>query len=59
MNPPGDRQSPTRITDPKAVAAITHPVRMRLLGELARRGSARVVDLASLVGEPVKSRVVV
>lgn len=55
MNPPGDRQSPTRITDPKAVAAITHPVRMRLLGELARRGSARVVDLASLVGEPPNS----
>lgn len=45
----------THITDPKAVAAITHPLRMRLLGELARRGTARVKDLADLLDEPANS----
>jgi len=50
-----DRLTPTRITDPKAVAAITHPLRMRLLGELSRRGAARAVDLAAAVGEPANS----
>lgn len=49
------RMSPTRISDPKAVLAVTHPLRMRLLGELSRRGTARVVDLASDVGEPANS----
>lgn len=49
------RLPPTRVTDPKAVAAITHPLRMRLLGELARRGSARAVDLAEVVGEPANA----
>lgn len=47
--------SPTRLSDPKAVLAVTHPLRMRLLGELARRGSARVVDLAKALGEPANS----
>lgn len=47
--------SPTRISDPKAVPVVTHPVRMRLLGELAGRGTARVVDLATAVGEPANS----
>jgi hypothetical protein len=47
--------SPTRISDPKAVLAVTHPLRMRLLGELSRRGTARVVDLAGAVGEPANS----
>ena len=55
MSPADDRDVPTRVTDPKAVAAITHPLRMRLLGELSRRGSARVVDLAAAVGEPANS----
>ncbi len=49
------RKSPTRISDPKAVLAFTHPLRMRLLGELSRRGTARVVDLAGAVGEPANS----
>lgn len=49
------RTTPTRVVDPKAVAAITHPLRMRLLGELARRGSARAVDLAQVVGEPANA----
>jgi DNA-binding transcriptional ArsR family regulator len=49
------RMSPTRISDPRAVLAVTHPLRMRLLGELSRRGTARVVDLASGVGEPANS----
>lgn len=49
------RMSPTRLSDPKAVVALTHPLRMRLLGELARRGTARVVDLAKALGEPANS----
>ena len=49
------RMSPTRLSDPKAVLAVTHPLRMRLLGELARRGTARVVDLAKALGEPANS----
>lgn len=55
MDPTSRRMTPTRVTDPKAVAAITHPLRMRLLGELARRGSARAVDLAQVVGEPANA----
>ncbi len=47
--------SPIRISEPKAVQAITHPLRMRLMGELAGRGTARVVDLATAVGEPANS----
>ena len=49
------RLSPTRLSDPKAVLAVTHPLRMRLLAELSRRGTARVVDLASAVDEPANS----
>jgi DNA-binding MarR family transcriptional regulator len=49
------RLSPTKISDPKAVLAVTHPLRMRLLGELSRRGTARVVDLANALGEPANS----
>lgn len=55
MNARPGRDAPTRITDPKAVAAITHPLRMRLLGELARHGTARVTDLAELLDEPANS----
>jgi DNA-binding MarR family transcriptional regulator len=49
------RISPTPITHPKAVLAIAHPLRMRLLGELSRRGTARAVDLAGALGEPANS----
>lgn len=55
VNQSSGRHLPTRITDPKAVAAITHPLRMRLLGELARRGTARAKDLAELLDEPANS----
>lgn len=55
MTSDAERLSPTHITDPKAVAAITHPLRMRLLSELSRRGTARAVDLADAVGEPANS----
>ena len=55
MTVPGPRLTPTRITEPRAVVAITHPVRMQLLGELSRRGSARVVDLAHAVDQPANS----
>lgn len=49
------RMSPTKISDPRAVLAVTHPLRMRLLGELSRRGTARVVDLATAVAAPANS----
>jgi len=55
VNHSSGRDLPTRITDPKAVAAITHPLRMRLLGELARHGTARGKDLAELLDEPANS----
>lgn len=55
MSPAQDRDLPTRVADPKAVAAITHPLRMRLLGELSRVGTARAVDLSAAVGEPANS----
>lgn len=34
---------------------MTHPLRMRLLSELSRRGTARAVDLAGALGEPANS----
>lgn len=49
------RSTPTPITHPKAALAIAHPLRMRLLGELSRRGTARAVDLASALDEPANS----
>lgn len=55
MTSTAQRSTPTRIVDPKAVAAITHPLRMRLLAELSRCGAARAVDLAAMVGEPANS----
>lgn len=53
--PPDGRMTPAPIANPKAVLALTHPLRMRLLGELSRRGTARAVDLAGALGEPANS----
>lgn len=49
------RSAPTRITDPEAVLILANPLRMRLLGELACRGSARVTDLAHQFDQPANT----
>ena len=49
------RSAPTRITDPEAVLILANPLRMRLLGELACRGSARVTDLAHQFAQPANT----
>lgn len=41
-----------RITDPKALRAIAHPLRSSLYYELFSRGSARAVDLAAAMNVP-------
>jgi predicted ArsR family transcriptional regulator len=41
-----------RITDPRALRAIAHPLRMDLMYELYSRGSGRAVDLATALGIP-------
>lgn len=43
------------ISDPKAMRALAHPVRLRLLGELRQRGPKNVGTLSGLVDEPPNS----
>lgn len=50
-----NRSAPTRITDPEAVLMLANPLRMRLLSELSRRGSARVTDLARHFDQPANT----
>ncbi len=50
-----ERSEPKRIGDPGALKALAHPMRMRLVGELATRGSCRAVDLAKALDEPANS----
>lgn len=50
-----DRADPKRIADPGALKALAHPMRMRIIGELATRGSCRAADLAKALGEPANS----
>lgn len=50
-----NQADPKRIADPRALKALAHPMRMRLIGELATRGSCRAVDLAKSLGEPANS----
>lgn len=49
------QSKPQPITDARALKALAHPVRMRLIGELASRGSSRAVDLAKTIDEPANS----
>lgn len=49
------RSQPKRLGDPRELKALAHPLRMRLVVELATQGSARAVDLAKAVGEPANS----
>lgn len=44
-----------RVQDPAALRAIAHPLRQRILMELAVRGHARAADLAQATGEPANS----
>jgi DNA-binding transcriptional ArsR family regulator len=50
-----DMQPEIAISDPKAMRALAHPVRLRLLGELRQRGPQNVRTLSSLVAEPPNS----
>ncbi|UKJ64107.1 helix-turn-helix transcriptional regulator [Cellulosimicrobium cellulans] len=44
-----------RVQDPAALRAIAHPLRQRILMELAVLGHARAADLAQATGEPANS----
>ncbi|WP_426311148.1 ArsR/SmtB family transcription factor [Cellulosimicrobium sp. E-16] len=44
-----------RVQDPAALRAIAHPLRQRILIELAVLGHARAADLAQATGEPANS----
>lgn len=50
-----NQADPKRIADPRALKALAHPMRMRLIGELATRGACRAVDLAKSLDEPANS----
>lgn len=43
------------VQDPAALRAIAHPLRQRILMELAVLGHARAADLARATGEPANS----
>lgn len=40
------------VTDPATLRALAHPLRQRIIWELAVRESARAADLASIIDEP-------
>src|ERR1700760_2785790 len=42
----------TRLTDPRALRAYAHPVRMRLMGLLRTEGPLTATRAADLLGEP-------
>lgn len=44
-----------RVQDPAALRAIAHPLRQRILIELAALGHARAADLARATGEPANA----
>lgn len=43
------------VTDPQMLRALAHPVRQRIMWELAARDHARAADLADVLGEPANS----
>ena len=51
---PGAR-APQRVDDPRALRALSHPVRLRILGELAQRSPQNVKMLADRLDEPANS----
>lgn len=50
-----DSQPAAHLTDPRAMRALAHPTRLRLLGELRLRGPQSVGMLSELVDEAVGS----
>lgn len=55
MSTDEDGVDPKRIADPGALKALAHPMRRRIISELATRGSCRAVDLATSLDEPANS----
>src|SRR5688572_14129837 len=47
------RPGAKKLTDPKEVRALAHPLRLRLLTELQARKAATATVLAEALGEPV------
>ncbi|MDQ2845964.1 MAG: helix-turn-helix domain-containing protein [Actinomycetota bacterium] len=50
-----DREVAREVSDPKAWRALSHPIRIQLIRELAQRPSARAADLAEIIGAPANS----
>ena len=48
----GHARAPQPVHDPKVLRAIAHPVRNRILDELARTGPVRAADVARELGIP-------
>lgn len=44
-----------RVTDPKTLRALSHPLRQRIIFELTVRRSARAADLAEILSEPANA----
>lgn len=43
------------VTDPAMLRALAHPLRQRIMWELAARDHLRAADLAKITGEPANS----
>ncbi|HEX8958963.1 MAG TPA: helix-turn-helix domain-containing protein [Solirubrobacterales bacterium] len=48
---PTERRSVTRLTDPKALRALAHPLRLKLVGVLRLQGPLTATRAAELLGE--------
>lgn len=46
---------PLRVSDPEALRAFAHPLRLRILTEIAEVGRSNVVGVAGRLGEPANS----
>jgi Helix-turn-helix domain len=47
----GTRRSVTRLTDPRALRAMAHPIRLSLIGVLRREGPLTATQAGGLIGE--------
>ncbi len=52
VRPPEPTSSPTPVHDPTVLRAIAHPIRSRILSEVAARRGARAADIARELGIP-------
>ncbi|SEC52706.1 Helix-turn-helix domain-containing protein [Paramicrobacterium humi] len=48
-------EQPYAVTDPATLRALAHPLRQRIMWELAARDYLRATDLAKICGEPANS----